>query len=71
MPSDLQPPDPALTAAQLNDLRARVAAGETVSPEEYGSIIASIRQSRLAAAATPRKAKSKSTPIDLDQLTDL
>lgn len=59
------------TSQRLNDLRARVVSGEEVSPEEYRDIIASIRATRLSAAMptkTKAKAKSSSSPINLEDL---
>lgn len=58
------------TSQRLNDLRARVAAGEEVSDEEYTEIIAALRAERMTAAQPRGKAAPKSTakPIDLGEL---
>lgn len=73
MPSD-QPPDAASAARRLNDNRARVLAGEEVSPAEYKAILDEMRQIRLAAAQAdlrrPRR-KSGGTSLNPDTLVDL
>ena len=69
-------PSPSLpTAEQLNDLRARVLAGEEFKAEEYSRIIAAYRAHRMGAvAAAAPKAKAKaaskaaSAPVDLNTL---
>ena len=72
-PSSLPPTLP--TAEQLNDLRARVLAGEEFKAEEYSRIIAAYRAHRMgavAAAAPKTKAKAaasvKAAPVDLNTL---
>lgn len=44
----------------FNDLRARVLAGETVTIDEYKSIITALSEHRLALMAVQPKAKAKS-----------
>lgn len=68
-------PVPLPTAEQLNDLRARVLAGEEFQAAEYSRIIAAYRSHRMGAvAAAAPKAKAKaaskaaSAPVDLNTL---
>lgn len=72
MPSD--PPDAASAARRLNDNRARVLAGEEVSPAEYKEILNEMRQIRLAAAQADLRRparKRASTSLNPDTLVDL
>lgn len=71
----LESPPPLPTAEQLNDLRARVLAGEEFNAAEYSRIIAAYRAHRMgavAAAAPKAKAKAassaKAAPVDLNTL---
>lgn len=59
-----------LTAiSKLNDLRARVLAGEEVSPEEYREVIIVCRRLRRDAGASEEKKEKKSrTAVDVDAL---
>lgn len=74
-PLPLESPPSLPTAEQLNDLRARVLAGEEFNAAEYSRIIAAYRSHRMGAvaAAAPKakaKAASKSAaaPVDLNTL---
>lgn len=65
----------AITPEHLNDLRARVLAGETFPAEEYRKIIQGYRALRLSgvAAAAPKvkakaEAKAAAAPVDLSVL---
>lgn len=62
--------DPAITAAQLNDLRARVLAQEEVTPAEYRQLIDNIRAARISASRPSAKKRSTTTVTNLD-LPDL
>lgn len=59
-------------ARRLNDNRARVLAGEDISPAEYKEIIEQMRTIRLAAAQAdlkrPRAAKKAAVPVNLEDL---
>lgn len=59
-------------ARRLNDNRARVLAGEDISPAEYKEIIEQMRSIRLAAAQAdlkrPTRAKAKAVPVNLEDL---
>lgn len=61
-----QPLDPNALAIKVNDLRNRVLAGEPIEPEEYREVIASLRQARTSASATPVRAKAASKKVDPD-----
>lgn len=51
-----------MQANQINDLRARVLAGETVSPEELREALATLRNGRRTAATQSASSKRKKTP---------
>ena len=59
------------TATQLQDLRARVLAGEPVEAAEYRCIIDSIRRARTAAAAPAAKGRKKATSLIPTPLEDI
>jgi len=64
----------ALDAKQLNDLRARVLAGETVTKEEMAEAIKTLRGSRASASATStasRKSKTKTPQEAQAELDDM
>lgn len=69
-------PSPVLkTAEELNDLRARVLAGEEFSSEEYSEIIRAYRANRMSAvSASASKTRAaaasaaKKAPQDLGEL---
>lgn len=64
----------ALDAKQLNDLRARVLAGETVSKEEMAEAIKTLRGSRSTASETStasRKSKTKTPQEAQAELDDM
>jgi hypothetical protein len=63
-------PDAKLTDAQIQDLRRRIDAGETVTNEEILAGLNAIRVARLnAASAAPRAKAVTITPIKLDLAT--
>lgn len=75
LPTTPEAPPSLPSAEQLNDLRARVLAGEEFNAAEYSRIIAAYRAHRMGAvtAAAPKtkaKAASKTaaTPVDLNTL---
>lgn len=49
------------------DLRRRIVAGEEVSEEEIREAVAWLRQDRMSVIQSP-KARSKSTPVNLEEL---
>jgi hypothetical protein len=56
-----------LSPQQLNDLRSRVLAGETIPPEELAEAIKQLRGARTTASATStasKKAKTAKTPAE-------
>ena len=59
----------------LNDLRRRVLAGDTIDPDEYQDVVEGLRVSRKAgdAARTSKKAESKKAQVKVgeDLLTNL
>jgi hypothetical protein len=56
--------------AKLNDLRAKVLAGEDIPESELTEAVRSLIQARLGFLQTEKKkpVKGKSTPVDLDDL---
>lgn len=65
MPNDYE------TAVELQDLRARVLAGEPVQAAEYRRIIDSIRRARTAAASPAPKARKKAAALLPTPLEDI
>lgn len=65
-----------MSTQNLNDLRARVLAGETIPPEELAAAIKQLRSGRASASATSttsRKSKtqtSEESAAELDSLLD-
>lgn len=51
-----------MQAQQINDLRAKVLAGEVVSPEELREALATLRAGRRTAATQSATSKAKKTP---------
>lgn len=61
------------TAEQLNDLRARIAAGEDVSKEEVAQAVQELRSQRMSGVSSAKSAAAKpkkdvGLPEDLNDL---
>lgn len=55
---------------KINDLRARVLAGEDVSPEEFREVLITCRRLRREAGASEEKKERRKSSIDVDALLD-
>lgn len=62
---------PPMTTEAINDLRKRVLAGETVSPDELRAAIATLRQNRLTAMTQAKTSKAKKSANAEAELNDL
>lgn len=63
-----------MSVQNLNDLRARVLAGETIPPEELAAAIKALRANRVTASVTSttsRKAKTQTPEDSAAELDDL
>lgn len=67
---NLGQPQPMTTEA-INDLRRRVLAGETVSPDELRQAIATLRQNRMTAMSSAKTSKAKKSENAETDLKDL
>ncbi len=54
-----------LSLAEVNDLRLRVVNDENVSVDEIKEAVTALRQERMTAAASKKKAGSKAAPVSL------
>lgn len=60
-----------VNSATLEEIQARVLAGEALTPAEYRQVIDKYRGERRAAATTSAKARGKkapAAPVDLDSI---
>lgn len=56
---------------QINDLRARVLAGQPVSPEEQLEVIKTLRAGRMASATTKAAKKGKTGEAAAAEVDDI
>lgn len=54
-----------LSMEAVEDMRRRIAAGETVTDDELREAVSFLREDRISAGSIKPKKKSSSTPIDI------
>lgn len=55
---------------RVNDLRARILAGDTIPADELREAYSALRSDRRAAASAPAKKKGKKKTVDINPLPD-